>query len=44
MSPAIQKLHLGCFDIVAPGWVNPDATPHIYLSMPIVANFNKAVT
>ncbi len=32
MSPDIQKLHLGCFDIVVPGWVNTDVTPHIYLS------------
>lgn len=32
MSSDIQKLHLGCFDIVVPGWINTDVTPHIYLS------------
>lgn len=27
-----QKLHLGCFDRVHPGWINTDITPHIHLA------------
>lgn len=26
------KLHLGCFDQPAPGWINTDITPHIFAS------------
>jgi SAM-dependent methyltransferase len=32
MSLSSQKLHLGCFDRVFPGWVNTDITPHIFVS------------
>ncbi len=28
----IKKLHLGCFDGLHPGWLNTDATPHIFVS------------
>jgi predicted SAM-dependent methyltransferase len=32
MTTTTQKLHIGCFDRVLPGWINTDITPHIFLS------------
>jgi predicted SAM-dependent methyltransferase len=28
----VRKLHLGCFDQKAPGWINTDITPHIFIA------------
>jgi SAM-dependent methyltransferase len=32
MKPSARKLHLGCFDKPAEGWVNTDVTPHIWVA------------
>ena len=32
MNDRSQKLHLGCFDQVLPGWINTDISPHIFVS------------
>lgn len=32
MSPKARKLHLGCFDKPAEGWLNTDVTPHIWVA------------
>jgi len=32
MNDSSQKLHLGCFDQVLPGWINTDITSHIFVS------------
>lgn len=32
VSKSEAKLHLGCFDAPADGWVNTDITPHIWIS------------